>query len=205
MAYETIPPSVGASAIAIVGGDGLSGDGSAIDPLALVPASALTPGSLSIVDFNKLATLPVGASMMVAFISDEIDFATAATTPFGGNWPSLPGKVFAPNTLRVFMTNIAATTFLTNGSIQMGNNVAVDNICPAAAQPNAATLNTELAAGAGGTYNHGAFNGSGVVKLPDLTTTPSVKVNTAVTGTSITQCKGRVVAYGVVTALMVPT
>lgn len=139
---------------------------------------------------------------VVCFISDEIDFTLPPGTivPFGGNWPSLPGLEFAPNLVRIFMTNIAATTFLASGNTSLGNNAAANNICPAANQPVAATLNSELAAGAGGTYNHSALAASGVVKLPDLATPPTVAINTPVTGTAITQCRGRIVAWGLLTS-----
>lgn len=149
------------------------------------------------------ATVNGGAAVMIGFVSDEIDFMTPGPVPFGGTWGALPGYQFAPQSIRLYMTNIAATTFATSGAVEIGNNVATDNIAPSNAVPSAANMNAELAAdGPGGAYNNAPIAASGVLKLPDLTTPPTVNVITSPTGTAITQCRGRIIAFGVLTTLL---
>jgi hypothetical protein len=53
----------GGGAIVIEEDAGLSGDGTAEDPLAGVPASALVPGTMAAADFSKLAAFPTATGV----------------------------------------------------------------------------------------------------------------------------------------------
>lgn len=72
MAYQTIPPS-GSGATVVTDGITIDGDGSGGDPVASIASSAGNAGSLSVADFNKLATALVGNSLCQVKVTDPID------------------------------------------------------------------------------------------------------------------------------------
>lgn len=63
MAYETIPPS--STGVTVVTTAPITGNGSAGNPINISPSSAATAGTMSIADFNKLASIPAGSSILI--------------------------------------------------------------------------------------------------------------------------------------------
>lgn len=200
MAYVTIPAS-GVGTTVVTDAVTIQGDGSIGDPIASIAASAANPGSLSIADFNKLATVPTGASIAVVAVSDVLDFTTTGVKAFGGNLPSLPGYKFLIQTVRILPARIEATSFSTAPTYSIGNEGgSFVNMCPSTgASISTTTLNNYLAVGSGGPFQGGnnSANAS-TAKIPDMTTQPSVNVTVAAAGTAVVHAKFRIIMFGLV-------
>ena len=164
----------------------------------------LTWVDLLLADVAKLATVPAGSgTLMTGFLSDEIDLTQpAADYPFGGDWPSMPGYTIFPQTPRVIITDIAATSFSGGLVFTMGIGGSFNNMLATTSFPVAANLNAILAAWNGrpsvSSTGIASQNGQGA---PELSATPTIRIVTIPTGTGITVLKMRLQYVGQLTKL----
>ena len=95
------------------------------------PSSASTPGSLSIADFNKLATVPTGATLVVGGKSGTIDLLATVGTTYAVDFPVFSGKFLVGILGRVRW--VARTGTATGNAVfKMGNNGSHDNFLTSA-------------------------------------------------------------------------
>lgn len=126
----------------------LSGDGSSGTPLTIAAASAAAPGTMSIADFNKLATVPTGAGLCCWGKTATIDFLAVAAD-YTMNIPAMAGTelVGVVGRLRVVTRTGVATG---NLNYSIGNNATKDNfILASQGLLTAASINAAGAAAGG--------------------------------------------------------
>lgn len=178
MSYSTVPPSVGASSIAITAGTGLSGDGSTGTPLAGVAADATHNGYLAIADFDKLATVPTGSSIAVMNYSSVIDLTTTGVYAV---IPAQAKRLFRYPALGPLIWGLETVggTRSTNITFSVGSNApSYDNLY-ASATGNAALLT------AGANTANSAGTAISPFPIVDLTTDGlKVNVTVGITGAS---------------------
>lgn len=180
---------IGSASVVVTPNTGLSGNGTSVNPLAGVPASALVPGTMSVADFVKLATVPAGITgLMVAGVTPSFNFLATGTHVL--SLPTLAGKSFCASVSRVI---IDSRTGVATGNLvgKVGNNVAHDNVVAAGT-----TLLTAAGANIALPNIPGWIAGTNFVGVVDMTTTPiSVEITGALGGAAV--LTGRIIVFGV--------
>lgn len=184
---------------------GVTSSGPVVAEDGVTTAGGTTTDTLAVSGAATVGGILIGSAalMPVSYMSDEFDASVAASYPFGGNMPVLPGGKLIIASAKWVVTDVHATTFTANGVMVLSSSPGVGEMVQWTSSPNAADLNAFLLDGGGGPYV--GLSGAtaplfivGHQKIPDMGVMPTITVSTPPVGTGVTALKLRIVLSGYV-------
>ena len=163
-------------------------DTASVFPPNTPASSASTAGTLSVADFNKLATVPTGDALQVFYVSALIDFATTSTGVV--IFPAKPGYYVRPGICFWYPISVAGS-LSTSPTFQAGSDGSHVNWMASQTPSGAAAF----AAFSAGVQTQGV-NATIVAPSPHVNSDITLNVTVAATGTGGFALTGKFVTFG---------